>query len=70
MIKTITVKGTGKVNVKPDYVVITLSLESMDKDYQKSVELSAEKIEEISSALQEIGFNKGDLKAESFDVRR
>ena len=34
MARTITVKGTGKASAKPDYVVLSMTLESTHKDYQ------------------------------------
>ena len=41
--KTITVKGIGKVSAKPNLIVVSLNLESEDKDYEKTMNLSAEK---------------------------
>ena len=43
--KTITVKGMGKVSVAPDLIVISMRLETEDKEYEKTMALAAEKIE-------------------------
>ena len=37
MPRTITVKGIGKVSATPDYVVLSMGLESQDMDYEKAM---------------------------------
>ena len=37
MMKTITVKGVGNVSAKPDYITISMTVESMDSDYEKAM---------------------------------
>lgn len=69
MAKTITVKGIGKATAKPDYVVLTMSLESIHKDYQKAMEIAADKIGQMNDALACIGFEKESLKTTNFSVR-
>ena len=34
MARTITVKGVGSVSTTPDYVVISMDLETKDRDYE------------------------------------
>ena len=69
MSKTITVKGIGKVSAVPDYVVITMSLEAHENDYEETLELAAKKIEYLNASLVEIGFEKKAVKTTSFNVR-
>lgn len=69
MSKTITVKGIGKVSAVPDYVVITMSLEAHENDYEETLELAAKKIEYLNTSLVEIGFEKKAVKTTSFNVR-
>ena len=69
MPKTITVKGIGKVSAVPDYVVITMSLEAHENDYEETLELAAKKIEYLNTSLEEIGFEKKSVKTTSFNVR-
>jgi uncharacterized protein YggE len=69
MTRTITVKGVGKVSTSPDYVVITMGLEAKNKDYETTLELAAEKIEQLNASLEEIGFEKKAVKTTSFNVR-
>lgn len=69
MPRTITVKGVGRVSTAPDYVVISMSLEAKDNDYDATMELAAKKIEQLNTALEEIGFEKKSVKTTSFNVR-
>lgn len=67
--KTITVKGIGSVLVKPDFIVLSLSLESTDKDYETAMQLAASKITELNKSLELIGFEKESVKTTDFNVR-
>ena len=66
--RTITVKGIGKAKVRPDFVVISLDLESKDKNYELAMMDAAEKIEEIKKSLLPLGFEKEDIKTTDFRV--
>ncbi len=68
MTRTITVKGTGSVSVKPDYVVLNMTLESLDKEYDRSMALASKKIAELTEALGAAGFAKEDVKTTDFQV--
>jgi len=68
MERTITVKGVGSVSVKPDYIVLTLSIEGKDKSYEKAMDGATGKIDLLEAAAQRIGFEKGALKTTSFNV--
>ena len=67
--KTITVKGSGNVKVKPDYVVLSMTLETKNLDYETAMQDAAEKIEHINNSLQTIGFQKESIKTTDFNVR-
>ena len=67
--KTITVKGTGNVSVKPDYVVISMSLETRNHDYETAMRAATGKIELINESLSAIGFEKESVKTTDFNVR-
>ena len=56
--KTITVKGVGKVSVKPDLIVVSMTLTSEDKEYEKTMELAAEKIKLVTEKIEKIDFEK------------
>ena len=68
MPRTITVKGIGKVSAKPDYVALSMTLESRNKDYDKAVELASQYIEELTQALVAVGYAKEALKTTNFNV--
>ncbi len=68
MERTIIVKGVGSVSVKPDYIVLTLSIEEKDKSYEKAVDGAARKIDLLEDTAQRVGFEKGTLKTISFNV--
>lgn len=69
MTKTITVKGVGKVSVKPDYVIISLTLELINKEYEKAMNIASEQIDNLNKTLNDVGFEKEDLKTTNFNVR-
>lgn len=66
--RTITVKGVGTASVKPDFVVLTLTVETLNTDYNEAMHMASSKIEQLQTAIMEIGFDKSDLKTTSFDV--
>lgn len=69
MPRTITVKGIGRVSAKPDYVVLSMVLESGDMDYDKAMELANKQLEQLREALSKAGFDKKALKTADFNVR-
>lgn len=69
MVRTITVKGMGRVTTAPDYVVISMSIEAHEMDYEAMMELAAKKIEQLNLSLEEIGFEKKSVKTTNFNIR-
>ena len=69
MTKTITVKGVGNVSVKPDLIVVSMKLGTEDREYDKTMELAAERISLINGSLEKIGFKKNSVKTTDFNVR-
>ena len=68
MNRTITIKGIGKLSLKPDQTVVSLMLKTVRVDYDKAMDEAAKHLEQLRSAIAEIGFTKDDLKTTSFDV--
>lgn len=66
--RTITVKGIGQATAKPDYVVLSMVLQSLHEDYEQAMSIASDKIEQINDALAVIGFENDDLKTTSFNV--
>lgn len=67
--KTITVKGIGNVSVKPDLVVLSMSLETRNRDYETAMREAADRIEYINTSLSTLGFEKESVKTTDFNVR-
>ena len=68
MNRTITIKGIGKLSLKPDQTVVSLMLKTVHADYDKAMDEAAKHLEQLRGAITEIGFTKDDLKTTSFDV--
>ena len=68
MNRTITIKGIGKMSLKPDYTVVSLSLKTVDMVYDQAMDKAAEYLENLRNALVGIGFSEGDLKTTDFQV--
>lgn len=68
MNRTITIKGIGKLSLKPDQVVVSLTLKTTDKNYDKAMNTAAKHLEQLRGALVGIGFAKDDLKTTNFNV--
>ncbi len=69
MNRTITVRGTGHITLKPDQIVITLTLRSLKKNYEQAMDLSSKMLSLLKQSLSEIGFGESDLKTARFNVR-
>ncbi len=69
MPRTITVKGTGRVQVRPDYVVLTMNLKASGKEYEKVMEMAEKQLEELKKSIEEAGYDKKDTKTTDFNVR-
>lgn len=69
MERTITVRGTGKLSVKPDLITVTLTLTSKSKDYQEALAGADKQLLALRQAVMEAGFEEDALKTSSFDVR-
>lgn len=67
--RTITVKGIGAVSVKPDLIVLRLSMETAEYEYDAAMKAAAEKIEFLNKALEAAGFEKKSAKTADFRVR-
>lgn len=68
MNRTITIKGIGKLRLTPDQTVVSLTLKTVHADYDKAMDEAAKHLEQLRSAIAEIGFAGDDLKTTSFDV--
>lgn len=67
--RTITVKGIGAVSVKPDLIVLRLSMETAEYEYDAAMKAAAEKIDFLNKVLEAAGFEKKSAKTADFRVR-
>ena len=68
MMRTITVKGVGNVSAKPYYISISMTVESVENDYDKAMDGAARRIENLKAAAVSVGYEKEALKTISFNV--
>lgn len=68
MLRTITVKGIGKVSTKPDFIVLSMNLESQRTEYEAVMAAAAESIEQLNNALYNVGFDKDAVKTTNFNI--
>ena len=69
MPRTITVKGVGKASASPDYVTLSIVLESFNENYDSAMDLAEAHIQELTAALVGYVFEKEALKTTNFNVR-
>ena len=68
MDRTITVKGSAKLSLRPDYVVITMTLTAEDKDYDEAMAQGSARLDALRDALAAIGYDRKELKTTNFNV--
>lgn len=68
MERTITVRGTGKVSLKPDLIVIQMELVSRDPNYEKTMTLAATTVAQLQKAIVKAGFKREDLKTSDLTI--
>lgn len=69
MERTLTVRGTGALSLKPDTIEVSIDLSSKNKEYTAAMELASKKISALSEALEKAGFEKEGLKTGYLNVR-
>ena len=68
MTRTITVKGVGNISAKPDYITISMRIESVDKNYDKAMLEAGKRIEMLQNATGDVGYEKDAIKTTRFNV--
>ena len=53
--RTITVKGTGNVSARPDYIILSLNIEANSKNYDLAMSEAAERIEKLQGVAVRVG---------------
>ena len=68
MERKITVKGTGYASVKPDLMVLTIDVRSIDFDYEIAMKKASDASHQLVDAVTAVEFAKDDLKTTDFRI--
>jgi len=68
MERVITVKGIGKINVKPDQIILSIQIKAQDKSYEKTLQIANEQMDNLRNAVVSCGIEKNDLKTKNFSI--
>ena len=68
--RTVTVKGTGNVSARPDYIILSLNIEALSETYDRAMSEAAERIERLQGAAVRVGYHKEDLKPRALMFRQ
>ncbi|MBQ3850040.1 MAG: SIMPL domain-containing protein [Clostridia bacterium] len=69
MDRMITIRGIGKLSVKPDMIEVGLELRNRDMDYSAAMRAASEQQAALRDALSKAGFEPSELKTSAFNVR-
>ena len=56
--RIITVKGTGNVSARPDYIVLSLNIEAISETYDRAMTEASERIKKLQDAAVLVGYEK------------
>lgn len=68
MNRTVTVTGTGSIELAPDYTEVTLSVTAKDRVYENAMDMASCQLENIRASLGSAGFAKEDIRSVDFSV--
>lgn len=68
MERTISVKGKGKISVKPDTIKITIKAEGLRWNYDETIEQSTQDTRILRDALKNAGLDPKNLKTTHFSI--
>ena len=66
--RTISIRGIGKISIKPDMTVVSLNVRTVDKIYDKAMDKAGKALDSLRDSLAGIGFGDDALKTEAFNV--
>ena len=68
--RTITIKGGGKSIKSPDLIILKISIEISDEEFDITLNSMTDLISKLKDSLEKIGFNKNDLKTTDYNIAR
>jgi len=66
--RKITVRGEGNLSLKPDLIIMTMTLETKSEEYKKAVDDATDRINALKDALESAHFQRDSLKTTDFRV--
>ena len=66
--KTIRITGIGTASISPNQIELRFTVQTLDLNYNKSIELHDDKLIEFNDILNQLGFKKEDLKTSYFNI--
>ena len=68
MERKIVIRSVGRASTKPDLIVISMTVEATDPDYNAAVSEAARRTQSVREALLPLGFAKEEIKTTNFNV--
>ncbi len=65
---TITVTGTGLVNIQPDRAILTIGVTTQDSSAQAAAQQNAVTMNNVISALEAMGINSSSIQTTSYSI--
>lgn len=56
--RTITVKGTGNVSARPDYIILSLNIETLSKTYDRAMSEASRESKDCKVPQSALGITK------------
>ena len=66
--KTIRVTGTAQLSLRPDFTVVTMTLQGTEPEYSKALNRASREAETLRDVLERLRFEREELKTLSFHV--
>ena len=66
--KTIRVTGTAKLSLRPDLIIVTMTLQGFEPEYSKALSRASREADTLRDVLERLAFQREDLKTLSFHV--
>ena len=67
-LKTLSISGTGIINVKANQATVTLGVYTEDKEASMAIDENAAKMTAVITALKQLGFKDEDMQTTSYSV--
>lgn len=69
MCRTIQITGKGMLKIKPDQILLKLSLSKTLESYEEAIKKSVEEVNEVKQILEEAGLDKKELKTTYYSIK-